>query len=148
VDERRALAGARVADRCLHRAVTGQEIGAVDALHEEPRKRRDELRDVAPGGLDLHRHGDRVAVVLDEVDDGEAPETGRVQRLPELTLARRALSDREIHDLVLAEVLVAVGNRLDRLVEVAGLRRADRVQALGARRAGTRDDVQRLVTPV
>ena len=68
-----------------------------------------------PGGLHLDRHRDRVAVVLDEEEHGQAPEAGGVQRFPELALARRALAERDVDDLVGLEAGLAIrdlGTRL------------------------------------
>ena len=148
VHERRAFALARIRDRVRHRPVAGGEIRAVHALHEQAGERRDEPGDVTAGGLHLDRHGDRVAVVLDDVDDRQAAEARRVQRLPELSLAGRAVADREIDDLVLVETRFAIGDRRDPLVDEAGLSRANRLQALRSGRARLRDDVEILVAPV
>ena len=59
-------------------------------------------RDAAAGRLHFDRHGDRVAVVLDEEDDRQLAHAGRVQRFPELALARRAVAERDVDDLVAA----------------------------------------------
>ena len=109
---------------------------------------RDELRDVAAGGLHFDRHRDRVAVVLDDVDDGQVAEAGGVERLPELAFARRAVADRDVGDLVAVEPRLAPFDGGDPLVEERGLRAADGLEALRAGRARLRHDVQLLVSPV
>ena len=148
VHERRPLARARVVHGRRHRLVAGEEVGAVDALDEEARERRDELRDVAAGRLHFHGNGDRVAVVLDQVDDRELERAGGVQRLPELPFARGAFADRNVGDLVGLVARLASFDRGDGLVQPSRFRRADRVQALRARGARLGDDVQALVAPV
>ena len=49
--------------------VARDEVGAVDAQDDQARERLDQPRDVAAGRLHFDRHRDRVAVVLDQVDD-------------------------------------------------------------------------------
>ena len=148
VHERRPLAGARVGDRVRHGAIAREEVGPVDALDEEARERRDEPRDVAAGRLHLDGNRDRVAVVFDEVDDGQVAEARGVERLPELAFARRAVADRDVGDLVAMEARLAAFDRRDLLVEERGFRAADGLQALRAGRARLRDDVELLVAPV
>ena len=148
VHERRALARARVVDGRGHRLVAGEEVGAVDALDEEAGERGDELRDVAAGRLHFDRDGNRVAVVLDQVDDRELERARGVERLPELPFAGGAFADRDVGDLVGLVERLASFDRGDPLVHAARFRRADGVQALRARRARLRHDVERRVAPV
>ena len=124
VHERRPLARARVGDGVRHRAIAGQEVGAVDALDEQAGKRRDELRDVAAGGLHFDRHRDRVAVVFDEEDDRQLAEAGGVERFPELALARRAVAERDVGDFVAVEPRLATVDGRDAFVERARPRRS------------------------
>jgi hypothetical protein len=58
-------------DRLAHDLVARSEVAAIHFLDEESRERRHQLRDRAARGVDLDRNRDRVAVVLDEVDDGQ-----------------------------------------------------------------------------
>ena len=148
VHERRPLAGAGVGNRLRHGAIARQKVGPVDALDEEARERRDEPGDVAAGRLHLDGHRDRVAVVFDDVDDRQVAEARRVERLPELSFARRAVADRDVGDLVAMEARLAALDRRDLLVEARGFRAADGLEALRAGRARLRDDVELLVSPV
>src|SRR4026209_2830569 len=65
VGQRRLALAADVGHGFGERAVALQEVGPVAAKDLEIRKRRDQLRNVAAGGLHFDGHGDRVAVVLD-----------------------------------------------------------------------------------
>ena len=148
VDERWSPARAGVGQRLLDRGVRGQEIGAVDALDEQVRERGHQFRDVAARGLHFHGHRDRVAVVLDDDDYREPAKAGVVQRLPELTLARGAVSERQVGDLVLLEGFFAILDVGDLLVQISGLSAPDGLQTLGSGRTRLRDDVEALVAPV
>ena len=106
--ERRALARADVCRGLPHGAKAGEEIGAVDGIDVQAGKRSNEAGDVAARGLDLDRNRDRVAVVFDEEEDRQAPEAGRVQRFPELALARRTVAERDVDDLVGLEAGLAI----------------------------------------
>ena len=110
VDEHRPLALAHVRDRLAHRAVAGEVVGAVAAEHAQVREVLDDARDVAARRLHFDRDRDRVAVVLDEVQDRQLPGARRVERLPELAFAGRAVADRDVGDLVGLELRLAIGN--------------------------------------
>ena len=110
VDERRALARADVGGRLAHRAEAGEEVGAVDRVDVQAGKRANQARDVAAGGLHFDRHGDRVAVVLDEEEHRQLLDAGGVERFPELAFARRAFAERDVGDLVGLEPRLAIGN--------------------------------------
>ncbi len=148
VDERRALARARVVDRRRHGVVAGDEVGAVDALDQEAGKAGDDLRDVAAGRLHFDRHRDRVAVVFDQDHDRQLERARGAERFPELAFARRAFADGEVDDLVAVKVLLASFDRRDLLEHPSRFGGANRVQALRAGRARLRDDVEALVAPV
>ena len=148
VHERRTLAGAGVLDRGGHRLVGADEVGAVDALDEEARERRHQLGEIAAGRLHFDRGRDRVAVVLDQVDNRQPARAGGIQRFPEFPFARRPFADRDVGDFVALEVRLAPLDRRDLFVEPAGLRCADRVQALRAGWTRLRHDVELLVAPV
>ena len=112
------------------------------------RKRLDQPRDVAAGGLHFDRHRNRVAVVFDDDQHRRRALAGRVQRLPELAFAGRAFADRHVDDLVGAESLRAIGDLADALVDHPGFGGAERLQTLRAGRAALRRDVQLPMTPV
>ena len=148
VHQRRSFARAAPGRRVLHRAIALEHVGAVAAKDVEAGERLDELGDAAAGRLHLDGHRDRVAVVLDHEEHGQFADARGRQRLPELALAGRAVADRDVDDLVVLELRVAIGNVLDALVEHAGFGAADGLQALRAGRARLRDDVELLVAPV
>jgi hypothetical protein len=144
VHEGGTLPLARVLDRLAHRIVALEHVAAVDLLDEEARKARDELGDAPAGGVHLDRDGDRVAVVLDEVDDGQFQVAGGVQRLPELALAGGAVAGGAEHHLVLLEPV----SQPEQLGPQRALRGADGLEELRARGGGGGDDVELLLPPV
>ena len=148
MDERRALARARVVHGRGHRPVAGEEVGAVDALDEETGERGDQLRNVATRRLHFDRDGNGVAIVLDQIDDRELERTGGVERLPELPFAGGAFADRDVGHFVGLVERFASFDRGDPLVEPTRFRRADGVEALHPGRARFRHDVQLGVAPV
>jgi hypothetical protein len=105
VYEHRALAAAHVVGRLLHHRVAREQIAPVDFENQQIGESGHELRDAAAGGVDLDRDGDRVAVVLDQIDDRELEIARRVERLPELAFTRRAVAGRDDHHLVVLESL-------------------------------------------
>ena len=123
------------ASRIAARLASG--IAPVDLADEQVGERADELRDAAPRGLHLHRDRDRVAVVLDDVDDRDLAVAGGVEALPELALGRGPVAGRAVDDLVL---LLAAQH--------AGLGAAHGLEELGAGGGGLGHDVQAAVTPV
>ena len=132
-----------------HGAKAGEEIGAVDRIDVQAGKRSNEAGDVAAGGLGLDRNRDRVAVVLDEEEHRQAPEAGGVERFPELALARGAVAERDVDDLVGLEARLAIRDRsVNAAVDHARFGGADRLQHLRAGRARLRDDVQIGMPPV
>jgi hypothetical protein len=144
MDQRGAAPGARVRDRTRHRAITRDHVAPVDLLDVQPRERPHELRDRRTRGVDLHRHRDRVAIVLDEVHHRQLEIAGSAQRLPELAFAGRAVAGRDVHDFVLHE---AVGDR-KQLGPERGLCAPRRLQELRPRGRRRRDDVERAIPPV
>jgi hypothetical protein len=148
VHERRSLPRTGVVHRGAHRLVAGEEVGTVDTLDEQSRERLDELRDVAARRLHFHRHRDRVAVVFDQVDDGQLERAGRVERFPEFAFARRTFPDRHVRDFIGVEARLAPLDGRDVLIDAAGFGGADGMETLRARRARLRDDVERRVAPV
>jgi hypothetical protein len=93
VDERRPLPLARVDDGFAHRAIAREVVGAIASQDAQARKAFDQARDVAARRLHVDGHRDRVAVVLDEKQHRQLPRARRVERFPELALARAAVAD-------------------------------------------------------
>jgi hypothetical protein len=101
-----------------------------------------------PAVCDFDRHGDRVAVVLDEEEHRQLLDAGGVERFPELALARGAIAERDVRDFVWLESRFAIGNLWHAAVDDAGFGGAHRLQHLRAGRARARHDVQLRVAPV
>src|SRR5215467_2348523 len=104
LDEGGDLVAAGTLHRATYALADGQHVHpihrlAVDAvgLGEAPNLRLSE------GAVDGRTH--RVAVVLADEDHGQLPEGGEVERLVELALGHRAVSEVAEHDLVAALVL-------------------------------------------
>ncbi len=146
--EGRALARADVRRRLAHRAEAREEVGAVDRIDVHARKAAHEAGDVAARRLHFDRHGDRVAVVFDEEQDGQLLRAGRAHRFPEFAFARRAVAERDVHELVGLESRLAVGDAGNAAEDDARFRGADRLQQLRARRTRLRHDVEGFVAPV
>ena len=145
VNQRRALARARVRDRFAHGPIALYEIGAVDADDFEVRKRLDQPRDVAAGRVIFGRARNRVAVVFDHADDGEPLGADRVHELPELAFAGRAVADRDVGDFVLLDLRRRGAQQRQPLRRFGA---AGALQALHAGRARAVHDVQRRLAPV
>src|SRR5436190_3609836 len=105
VHERRALSLARVFDGLSHHIMAGDQVATVDLLHEQIGESAHELRDRSAGGVHFDRNRDRVAVVLDEINDGELQVARRVEALPKLPFARLPFAGRAQHDLVFLKAL-------------------------------------------
>ncbi len=103
VDERRAFALAAVLDGALQSLQRLDRVGAVAAFDKQVGEAFDQAGHVAARGLHLDGDADGVAVVFDEEDDGQLQVARRVQGLPELALARRAVAGRAVDDLVALE---------------------------------------------
>ena len=148
VDQRRPAPLAAVGRGARQRRVASDRVAAVDLLEVEVRVARDEPGDVRARRLHLDRDRDRVAVVLDQVQDRQAEVARGVERFPELALAGRALAEGDVGDLVPVELRGAVGDLGDQRVAQRRLRAAYRLEALRAGRRGLADDVERPVAPV
>ena len=132
MDERRPRALAAVFGRPHEHFIGGDRVTAVHFLDEQIGEIADELRHRAARRLHLDRHRDRVFVVLDEEQHRQL-EIGRgVERLPEFALARRAVADRDVDQLVALDRLV--GDVGDAGVAQPRLGAAHRLQELRARR--------------
>ncbi len=129
----------------------GQRVAAVHVADEQVREGAHQLGDRPAGGLHLDRHGDGVAVVLDQVEHGQLAVAGRVEALPELALRGGAVAGRAVDHLVLLET---ARDRAAFWVELgvgqveAGLGAAHGLQELGAGGGGPGDHVQPGVAPV
>ena len=131
MNQRGACSRAAVAGGFDHGTIGRDEIAAIGFDDPQTRKTRHQPGDVPACGLRLHRHRDGVAVVLDYEHDGQAPQARRVQRLPELALAGRALAAGDQHGGIACGIEVAVR-----------LRAADGLQELRAGGRGPAHDVQ------
>ena len=120
------------------RLVAVQHVGTVTLDDEEIGESGYELGDARPRSVDFHRHRDRVAVVLDEVDHWKLEIAGRIEGLPELTLRGCAFSRTHEDDLVLLEGIDHAPKLGDQRNPVPRLRGADRLKELraGGRRQG------------
>ena len=148
--QRRTLAGAAVLDCLDHGAVAGDSVRSVDLGEVEVGKVCDEPGDVAARGVGLDGSGDGIAIVFDDVEDGELCVRGGVERFPEFALAGRTLADRDVGDLIAVKTDVFVGTIirvvLNRRFGIPGevascLGTANGVQALGRGGGAGRDDV-------
>ncbi len=83
-----------------HGGVTGKEVGTVAPKNTYPGEVFDDSRDVAAGSLEFHRYRDGVSVVFNQVQHRELFEACRVERFPELALARGAVANRDVDHLV------------------------------------------------
>src|SRR2546429_4440628 len=80
-----------------------------------------------------------VLVVLDEEQHGQLQVARGIERLPELPLARRAVSRRDVHELVAMDWLLC--DRLDPVVTEPRLRTSDGLEQLRTGGARLADDV-------
>ena len=148
VHQRRAFAGAGVVHRLHHGVEGGEDVAPVHFLDEEAGETGEQLRHRASRGVDLHRDGDGVAVVLHQEDDRKLEVAGGIHGLPEFALAGGALAGGAEDDLVALDGLVAALDTLDLGVPQPRLRRAHGLEELGAGGARGADDVEVLVAPV
>src|ERR1043166_1912886 len=148
MDECRALSLAAVLDRAIERRIRLDRVRAVALLDKQIRETGDKLRYIAAGSADLDGDADRVAVVLDAKDDGQLEVAGGVECLPPLALARGAVANGHVDDLVAFETNDLVLQLPDERSSITCLGRTDRMQRLrsGARRL--RRHIQRLVAPM
>ena len=147
VNERRTLPRAAVLRRVAQRVVGLEEVAPVDLGEEEVRKAAQELRDRAARRVDLDGDRDRVAVVLDQEEDGELQVAGRGEGFPELALGGLPLPARDDDDLVGVEAALLRRARGSGPC-ASPLRRADGVEELGPGAGGLGDQVQPLGAPV
>src|SRR5680860_818509 len=99
VDEPRALPGSYAVDRLRTLAAHFEVVAPVDVGDVEATEAHDHLGD-RPGCLVAGAHRYRVAVVGDDVEDGQPETTGGVEALPELALGARTLAQRDVRELV------------------------------------------------
>src|SRR5204863_6688502 len=114
-------------------------------------------RDVPARCLDFHRHRNRIPVVLDTEQNRQALVGGGVQRLPKLTLTRRAVAERDISNLIalkldlfeLAIVAMRASGGIRMPAKVAsGLGASHSMQDLRPGCGGLGDDIKPLECPV
>src|SRR5688500_3130810 len=128
--EGRAATLPRVFNCAAHRIVACDQVAAIDFLDIEMRERSDELRYRAARGAHLHRDGDGISVVLDQIDQGELEIRCRIERFPELAFARRAVARCDQYYLVTPEAFTD----FELLRAKRRLGRADRLEELCAGR--------------
>ncbi len=133
VHQRRPLARADPGHRLTHDTVRLDEVAAVYLEDRQVGKSRNELGDRPAGHLHVHRHRDRVAVVLDHVKNGQPTVAGGVQGLPELPFRGGAVSEGEPDHLIGCHPGALVG-LLQRQQVPPRLGEAHRLQALRAGR--------------
>jgi len=148
MDQRRATPFARPLHRVVHGGEALHEVAAVDAHHLQMRKALDEIRDRSTRRLHLDRNRNGVAVVLDEVNDGELLVRRRVERFPELAFAGGPIAKGAVHDFIAPELRKAIRNGVDPLVQPTRFGGTNGVQTLRSGWAALRDDVQRRAAPV
>ena len=91
-------------------------VAAVNCFNVEIGKACYQLRDGPSRRLDLHGHGNGVAVVLDQEEHWQPQVTRCIERLPEFSLARGAVARRTVDDLVRLDHLLPIGDLLDHVV--------------------------------
>ena len=146
VHQRRPFALAHVLGRPEHHVVGSHGIAAVHLLDQQAGEVADEPRDGPARRLNLDRHRDRVAVVLNEEEDGELQIAGGVERLPELSLTGRAVARRNVHELVALDGLV--GDAGVAIVAEPRFCAAHGLKELRPRGARLAHDVERTMAPV
>ncbi len=145
----RALAGAGIGHRFGHGFVAGQRVEPVHRVEHQQAVRLPALeqgRHVGAGVLHLGGHRNGVAVVLHQEHQRHLEVHGAVDALPEFPFGRRAVAEGHQDHFVPLDAqpllqAVALGPQ-------DGLRRAHRLQALGAGGAGGGEDVDLRVRPV
>jgi len=98
MDQRGAAAGRGSTAPLPCNGVALDGIGAVAFRHVAAGKPSHKFRDAPAGRLNFHRHGDGVAVVFHQVEKRKLLATRDVQGFPELALAGRTFSARNIDD--------------------------------------------------
>jgi hypothetical protein len=99
LDQGRPLLLARAVDGLTERAAHGDDVHAVD-LAPRHAVGGGALVEVLDGGGAVDRRAHAVAVVLDDVDDGQVPERAHVQRFVERALVDGAVPEEAEADLV------------------------------------------------
>ena len=115
MNQRRPPSLAAILHRILAHRKTFEWIGAVALRHMQPREAPHKFRNAAPGRLHFHRNRNRVPVVLDQIQQRQLLPARHVQRLPELPLARRPVSTRNVNNLIALEVDMLPERRFLRL---------------------------------
>ena len=129
-----AFARPAIFDRSLKSRITLEHVRAVAFLDIQIGKSNNKFRNVAAGGSDLDRSGNRVAVILDQKNHRQFQICGGVQGFPPFSFAGRTVADRHINDLVAFETGNFLSQPINESGTIRGLGRTDRVQSL---RTGT-----------
>src|SRR5215813_7016225 len=98
--ERRAAAFAAILDSLLADGIALDGISAIALGYVEIGKALDETRNASARRLHFNGNRNRVAVVLNQVEQRELFGAGGIKRLPEFAFAGGAVPGRHIDDLV------------------------------------------------
>ena len=138
VNQCRSAAFAAIGDGGAHGAVGRQEIGTVDDFErQQPGEIPQQLRKRSARSLIFNRHGNRVAVVLNQENDRGVAQAGVVNGLPEFPFAGRTFARRGEHDA-----------QIFGIKEAQSLGASHGLNELSARGGRPCDDIARRVGPV
>ena len=87
-----SLAFAHIFDRFFANAVAFNRIRSIAFRDMQTGKSRHQLRNASARGLHFNRHGNRVAVVFDQIQNRQFLCARDVQRFPKFSFARRAVA--------------------------------------------------------
>ncbi len=85
-------------------------IASIDIKNRKSFIAAGHLGDGAAGCLIFDRNGDRPAIILDDKNDAEAMQAGKIERFMEIPLRCRSIASRDIDNLILACELNTFGN--------------------------------------
>ena len=99
VHEGRAAPFADVTHGFLANGIAFERIRAITFGNVQAGEAARQLGDAPAGRLDFDGDGDGIAVVLDEIEDGELLRAGDIQGFPELAFAGGTISRRDVNNL-------------------------------------------------
>ena len=156
VNQRRPAARAAMRDGARHYGVSLERLSAVTFFDAKARVIRDELRNVAAGGLHFDGDGDGEAIVLHDKENGQLAIRGDIEGFEEFSLAGGAFAAGNVGDFIalVSDAIAERGalgllERFRKFVEITGgLGYADGLYPLRAGGRGSRDEMDFLVAPV